>query len=321
MTVRPDPLPSRSAPFVLPWLILLAAPPGAAAQERPAPDRADTVQEEWDGGSMVPCAVPLRWRLDAVDERFGLSDEEAEDAIRLAGMLWEEAVDRVLFTRDPQEGFPIRFVWDDRQEASRERMAAQAAVDRSAAEIAEVRAELEARSDEIERKRAEHERRFRAYSERVERHRDRGEEVPEELDAERRALEALADEVNRLVDRLNAETRELNRRIAEHNRASAEMQERFPPVQVQSGIYRESRRTLGGRTVWVEREIRIYQFEDRDHLVLVLAHELGHALGLGHSGVPGSVMVDAAGPRSQEGRGARLTPTDEEMLQARCPDL
>jgi hypothetical protein len=151
--------------------------------------------------------------------------------------------------------------------------------------------------------------------------RNRLEEAREALDRERRMLDAEAREVTGLMDRLNTETEHLNSRIRDHNRTSARFHERFPPSAVQSGIFRETLRTLGDRTTSVEREIRIYQFEDRDHLILVLAHELGHALGLGHSGVAGSVMVDIAGPRSSEGRTPRLTPSDLELLRSRCPHL
>jgi len=296
--------------------VLAIAPIDARGQDRPVADEA-----QWDGGSMVPCDVPLRWRVDEVDERFGITRQEAEDAVRLAGMLWEDAVGSVLFTKDTEGGFPVRFVYDERQEVSGERLRAQAELDESSRAIQEARAGLEARNEEIERKRSEYDRRLRDYRQRLERREEGDEEARAALERERRDLEALAEEVNRMVDLVNSETEELNRRIAQHNRASADLVNRFPPETVQSGTFRESRRTLGGRTVSVEREIRIYQFEDREHLILVLAHELGHALGLGHTGVPGSVMVDAAGPRSERGRSPRLTSSDLELLRARCPDL
>lgn len=303
----------------------------AAAAQEPDPD-------EWDGGSLEPCQVPLRWYVEEVDEGFGLTRDEAEDAVRLAGMLWEEAVGRRLFIRDPERGFPVRFLYDERQERTGERLRREAELDEVQREIAEARSRLEALREELDEAR-------RAYEAFRDRHREELEEfrreveywnerggVPDEewerlqerraeLEEQGRALDRELDGVNRLTDRLNAQAERLNRRITEHNRGRAELREDFPPELVRSGIYRESRRTLLGFTISLEREIEIYQFDDRNHLVVVVAHELGHALGLGHTGVQGSVMVDAAGPRSgDEGRPA-LHPADLALLRDRCPDL
>jgi hypothetical protein len=144
--------------------------------------------------------------------------------------------------------------------------------------------------------------------------------VSDTLEAERQALEHEAQEMNRRVDGANRATAELNRRVDEQNRNQARVRALFPSQLIQSGTFRESRRTLAGRVISVEREIVIHQFDDRDHLILVLAHELGHALGLGHTGVPGSVMADASGPDSRDGPPA-LSPSDLALLRSVCPGL
>lgn len=302
----------------------------ATAQEPPA-------EVEWSGGSALACAVPLRWYVADVDGRFDLPREEAEDAVRLAGMLWEEAAGRILFRHDAEEGFPVRFVYDGRQEAARARARRQAELDAIAAEVQELRLGIETLHREVDeararlqRREAEYRRRLEAHRARIERWNERGGAPPEErerleeeareLDRQRVELEREAEALNRRVDEANRETRELNRRVAEYNREQARFAAAVPAELVQSGVYRESRRRLGSRILSVEREILVHHFEDRTHLTLVLAHELGHALGLGHSGVPGSVMIDAAGPRDIDGS-PRLTSADVQMLRDRCPDL
>jgi hypothetical protein len=289
------------------------------------------------GGSAIPCSVPLAWQVAELDERFGLTREDAEDAVRLAGMLWEDGMGRRLFTRDDRRGFPIRFLWDARQEETGERTRQDRELAEAARAIQEERIRVEALHRLLDEDRSRMESRLDAYRQRQEAHRREVERwneqggAPEEerrrlqavsdtLEAERQALEHEAQEMNRRVDGANRATAELNRRVDEQNRNQARVRALFPSQLIQSGTFRESRRTLAGRVISVEREIVIHQFDDRDHLILVLAHELGHALGLGHTGVPGSVMADASGPDSRDGPPA-LSPSDLALLRSVCPGL
>ena len=56
-------------------------------------------------------------------------------------------------------------------------------------------------------------------------------------------------------------------------------------------------------------------------LYQVLAHELGHALGLGHATVPDAVMSEEYRRAATSAAAPRIQPSDLELLRSRCPDL
>jgi hypothetical protein len=290
------------------------------------------------GGSRVPCAVPLAWRVARVDDAFGLSVDEVAGQIRGAAALWEGALGRSLFRHDPVDGFPVRLVFDERQELLLERVRRHAELDRRWSVLQTDLAAFDEESARHGTSRAHHEERVRDYQRRLSEYnatvrrwnerggapedvtrqlRAQGEALAEEraeLDAERRVLEVE-------LDRLRGEEARLERATDEHRRQTEALARAFPPQSAESGVYREAVTEVDGEARSVSREIRIYRFQDMDELRLIVAHELGHALGLGHSSVAEGVMSE----RHIRGAGSSDAPqigaTDTEQLVERCPQL
>jgi predicted nuclease with TOPRIM domain len=280
---------------------------------------------------------PVLWRVTEVDPEFGISIDEAARAVRQAGMLWEAATGQVLMFRESSEGIPIRFVFDDRQRHTLERMAA---LDRLAAQaegIEDRRRELDDQRSRMESRRGLHqsrlarfETRLASYEDLVESWNARGGAPPSELerlqalqaeiDAEREALNASTEEVNALVDAVNTATNELNAEIEGHNRALEDVDARLPPLRMQSGQLIEDVRGIGRLTLSRDVEIRIYQFENRAHLQQVVAPELGHVMGLEHSNAEGSLMSETVIPVAP-GASPTIPEPDLDTLLALCPAL
>lgn len=257
-------------------------------------------------GSRAPCQVPLSWHLAELDPGFALSAAEARRAVEDAAELWERAAGRTLFPHTGSGDLAIRFVFDERQSGSMERRQWQQQVEATDAS-------LQRRGEELSRAARRLDRDIARHNAVVSEWQSRGGAPPEVL-AELRGtgfdLEQREQALQRQIDAFN-------RWVSERNRQAEDLTREFAPEVVESGYYGERVRSRGNRVLSVsDREIQIFQFEDYDALVLVIAHELGHALGLGHA--PGRDAVMSAVP---SGALSDIQPRDFALLRERCPRL
>jgi hypothetical protein len=260
------------------------------------------------------CQGQIKYRIGTLDSRFGITRDEFLRAIEDASGAWE--IHQKLFKYDPKGKLRINLVYDTRQEITQRVISVRAGISARMKEVDAMEDKLHALEAFHSDRLASYERAKDSFNEEAKHLNSDGESSGAEfkiLSAKRQSLrnqqailEAKRQELNRSADDANELSRKretlLNRANAE---ADALNTSGSVGVQFEEGIYARE-----GDKEWID----IFQFESKASLRVILAHELGHALGIRHNANSSSIMS----PLIHTDRLA-LTAEDEDGLKAACP--
>jgi hypothetical protein len=249
----------------------------------------------WYTSTAAQCPVPFSYRIGSIDESFALSTEEAKQDIEEATQVWEQSVGRDLFVYDESSDFTINFVFDERQEALNQEQSERRELDETRDQNDQVLEQVELLqlqyqdlTKTYQANVAEYEADLATYNANVNTYNDRVGAPPDtfsELEAERIRLSQVAESLSDTAAQLNSLAKEINELGERGNRLISEYNREVNKYNAEFGFAREF--TQGD---YQGDKINIYTFKDKDELVTVLAHELGHALGIGHVESEGSLM-------------------------------
>lgn len=272
------------------------------------------------------CDTPIRYGVGEVDDRFPLDRKGVLAAALEAESVWERGLGKDVFLYDPQSPFRITAIFDERQKMTTEaRMLEEtvASYEAESAKIEKERTDLLARY-ERDKKRFEadadkYEKDLAEYNAEVAKWNEAGgapkteyeelEDTKKELGEEGRRLTEASEELQALAGRVNTLARTMNTKAGAVNENIAKFQERYgDPHPFVQGLY-----------VPPLSSVEIFQFEGKDDLRLVIAHEFGHALGVEeHVGNDHSLMYYLMG--GQDITAPSLTEEDVAAYEAVCPD-
>lgn len=272
---------------------------------------------------LSPCSSSIKYSIGIFDSRFGISKDGFLNAAAKAEKIWEDPAGKNLFEYVPNGNLKINLVYDLRQEATDKLKTLGITVGNDKASYNNLKSKYDAMHAEYTRQQSTYDTRVAAYQTRENTYETavadwnkRGgapRDTYDQLNAEKASLSAEAVAIKAIETKLNTEVVNVNALVISLNRLVVELNlkvDQFNEIgkansaEFEEGVYKSD---ASGE------EIDIYQFDTNARLVRVLAHELGHALGLEHVSDPKAIMYEL-----NESTNEKLTADDLAALKTRC---
>lgn len=240
-----------------------------------------------------PSDLRVRYRVGQVDARFGLGDEEVKLLAHQAAMIWQEGTGRQWFVYDESAKLTINLIYDERQIETNTRQKIQQ-------ELGEMQSRHQRNSQQLEVQRQQLTHEFselqhalnawqQEYDDTIQQlHHTHDSHQRQQLQQKERELRIRQQSLSAKIERyyisqqnFNAAVDSMNHEVGHMNDVIDRANTRLTPREFHKGQFDGQK-------------IEIYEFENKDELRLVLAHELGHALSIGHHDDPTALMYPYA---------------------------
>lgn len=272
-----------------------------------------------------PCQNPITITVGDIDNRFGVTESEVIATINNVAEKWSEVSDRPVAVYSENGEIKVNLVYDAQQQLTDRERQFRNRLQMMEYQITALENDylisvknFDEWNDEYQRESEQVQRLMTQLNEWIQQVNSQGGFNSEQLEI----LEERRDRIDRMsermeysgtvltekVDGINAQLRHMNQKIEEKNVLIQEYNRTYSGTKrFTQGSYEHS-----GDSKW----INVFQFANREELELVIAHEVGHALGLDHVENPASVMHHLMG--QQVRTELVLTAEDLNALRKAC---
>ena len=243
------------------------------------------------------CHLPINYSVGKIDSRFEISESEVITVAQGAAGIWNNQTGENLLIYDENSSLKIEMIYDYRQEDLDK-------LNHRIEDLTETKQSLEDTVKGYQSLLAEYVQDLTRYNNEVSYWNSQGGAPTEDfqrlqdekiaLDERRKSLIEMAQLLNIQAETYNSNLENLNDQIKQRKN-----------LIITQGFYLPAKE-----------KIEIYTYAKPDELQLVLAHELGHALGLGHGQNPQSIMHKMLGDQDLEN--LKLSQEDINLLERAC---
>ncbi len=223
---------------------------------------------------IYPCAQPILYRLGSIDPKFRVREDQLLKDLKSAEAIWEQPAGKNIFDYDPQGPLTVNFVYDTRQALKIE-------IDKQEKSLTSQSGNLDSQIASYEKQVADFNIRNKQLKDDIDYWNSQGGAPLEEYDkliARQKDLQQEANRLNQLAKSLNQKADNYNSGVVKINSTIGTFNQVLA-VKPEEGLYTSSTNTID-----------IFFITDKNELVHTLAHELGHARGIGHLDDPKAVM-------------------------------
>ncbi|MFA7243796.1 MAG: matrixin family metalloprotease [Patescibacteria group bacterium] len=244
-----------------------------------------------------PCKLPVKYAIGNVDPRFKISNSDLSKIADDATSRWNSEAGEQVLLYDSSAKLKINLVYDERQ----------ANVDKLNSEVANLDSSgnaIDSAKSKLESMITSYESDLNDYNSTVQYwnlHGGAPQEVYTRLQSEKANLDKRRSQINDYISLLNIQINDHNSNLGQLNNEISTDQNKI----ITSGLYYPA-----------DPKIDIFTFGNSEELRLVLMHELGHALSLGHDAIDTSIMYSILG--AQNLSDPMLSSEDIQMFNSTC---